>query len=153
MKKESNAIFMHKISHSRMFNVYSEIEILDQEENNLLLKQNEKNADYYTLPKESVEEIKHELENDKLYEDIYTIDPPVLDGYSHKIFISSNNKSKEIECSNLGAWNLKDDYNYINDDFKSNLEYTKEIVKLIYKIQDILNKNNIKYNILQLKID
>ena len=80
--------------------------------------------------------------------------PPVLDGSSHKLYISNGEQDMGIECSNLWYWfeeEIKDDYEsnlYDETETKEVIEYTRHLINFIKEVQHILEKNSIDYYIL-----
>ena len=135
MKK---VLFKHELKDAYEMPI-SSITIIDNTTNNVII--NEKT---YSIPIESINYIKEILNDEDLYSNKDVLFPPILDGTSHNIILSSN-KKKEIECFNLWYWDEEgafDDYN------KEDIKYTKLIINLINNIQNILNKNKIKFYII-----
>ena len=95
---------------------------------------------YYSIPKTEINTIKEKINQTiSMYKN--EIDnPPMLDGTIHEISLSLNDKELNLTCNNLGYFNdsTLDDVKY---------EFTKYIVWLINDIQNVLNTNNIEFDI------
>lgn len=120
----------------------SNIVIFDKIEDNVVI-----NGFEFTLSIEYIEKVKRLLSNEKLYEDIEMLFPPVLDGTSHEILLSYT-KTKKINCFNLWYWKDANSFENCREKNKDEIEYTKLIINLIDGIQKILDEKNIDFNII-----
>lgn len=130
-----------------------EFYILDIDKDNILIIEHGKKHSY-TISKEDLESIKKMLSNNTLFKKCDVVFPPVLDGTSHEIYINNGMDDIEIECSNLWYW-LEEEVNNNNNSIATDedVEYTKELVRLFKKVQEIIITNNITYNILDIEED
>lgn len=105
----------------------------------------------YTIPISDIEKIKVILSDDKIYAHTKFLDAPILDGTQHDLYFSDLDKSIETECHNLWFWLDEkefDDEFVLNYNTKEQIEYTKLMIDVISKIQDILNHNKINFHII-----
>lgn len=135
----SKIIFKHELKDAYGMPLGS-ITIKDDTKDNLIIEDEK-----ITLSNESIEKIKELLNNKDLELNAEVVFPPVLDGTIHELFFNG----KKIECCNL--WYFKDDSDYQENEVftKDDIKYTKAIVNLINEIQNILNNNNIDFDILE----
>ena len=75
--------------------------------------------------------------------------PPVLDGSEHEMYFD-NNDGVEITGFNVWYWLDEKEIDNEHNDMETEEERnnTKAIIKYIKEVQKILDKNNIKYQIL-----
>lgn len=138
----NKVLFKHELKDAWMEPI-SSISIIDDIKYNVII-----NDHKLIISSNAIEDLKKLLNNDKLYSNGHVLFPPILDGTYHEILLS-NDKSKRIKCLNLWYWNKKEiSNNCRKDDKPEDIEYTQLVIDLIRNIQKILNKNNIKFYIL-----
>lgn len=134
----NNVIFKHELCDAWSMPINS-IMVLDSEEDNIIIDEEK-----HTIPYEDIETIKESLDNPILYNKKEILSPPILDGTTHKVYLTDGSMSSKITALNLWYW-LEDSEEEYEED---KLEYTLAIVKTICDVQEELDKNSIKFNIL-----
>lgn len=147
VKKKYHVIFVHSMNKAN-WDFNSEIIILDQPKDNLyIFKESKDNYEVYTLNDEDLNNLKDKLNNKALYdEERIMISPALLDGTSHKIDLINQDNATQIDASNLRYFSddtLKGKEEYFD---KEDIEYTKLIIDILTTVQELLNKNNISFD-------
>lgn len=131
----------------------NKILVLDKKENNVIITHGY--FDYYkeyTITIDDINKFKELLMNETIYKRTEVLSSPILDGSSHQLYISNLNDSIEINCYNIWYWNGKNILDKINADEKisqNEIDYTKMIIKIINQLQSILDKNKIKFTVIE----
>lgn len=145
-------LFKHELSDAWQEPI-NKILVLDKKENNIIITHGY--FDYYkeyTIPIEDINKFKELLMNETIYKRTEVLFPPILDGSSHQLYFSNMNDSVEIECYNIWYWNGNDKLDKIKVDEKvsqNEIDYTKTIIKIINELQKLLDKNKIKFTIIE----
>ena len=139
----NNILFKHELTGAWNEPVNS-ITIIDNTKDNVLIYKKK-----YTISSDYIDQIKELLNNPILKSEGELLFAPVLDGTNHNILLS--NKIK-ISCHNLWYWDDKTLSEHSKKE-KEKYEYTKALIDLINSIQEILNKNNIDFYILDCDCD
>lgn len=153
LNRKYKIIFSHYLSDAWGMPL-EEFYLIDDEQNNVVRYNCETDKQYtYTVPYEDIKEY-IDLLNDtsNIFKETEVIYPSVLDGMHHTIYLRSDEKNITLECSNLAYWMSHQPkiYEYEKNNYKEeNVEYTKNIIKIFKKIQQILRKNNIRYKLLK----
>lgn len=147
VNQKYHAIFIHSMNKAN-WDFNSEIIILDQPKDNLyIFKESKDNYEVYTLNDEDLNNLKDKLNNKALYdEERIMISPALLDGTSHKIDLINQDNATQIDASNLRYFSddtLKGKEEYFD---KEDIEYTKLIIDILTTVQELLNKNNISFD-------
>ncbi len=147
VNQKYHAIFIHSMNKAN-WDFNSEIIILDKPKDNLyIFKESKDNYEVYTLNNKDLNNLKDKLNNQALYdEERIMISPAILDGTSHKIDLINQDNSKQIYASNLRYFSddtLKGKEEYFD---KEDIEYTKLIIDILTTVQELLNKNNISFD-------
>ena len=152
LNKNNKIIFKHDLKDAWQ-QPEDEFYILDSDKDNIVIIKHGKKYNY-SISREDLESIKKLLSNSILYKNCDVVFPPVLDGTSHEIYISSGDAFREFECSNLWYW-LEEEVNNDNNSIATDedVEYTRELVNVFRKVQKILTDNNIVHNILDIEDD
>ena len=118
--------------------LFSKIVISDEETDNVIVNDNR-----YSISYDDINEIKELLKNEDLSLNGEIVPSPVLDGNLYRISYGN----KDIACYNLWYW--KDEEPFAKSDIvtENDVKLTKAVIDLINKIQVILKKNNIRYNL------
>lgn len=147
VNQKYHAIFIHSMNKAN-WDFNSEIIILDQPKDNLyIFKESKDNYEVYTLNNKDLNNLKDKLNNKALYdEERIMISPAVLDGTSHKIDLINQDNATQIDASNLIYFSddtLEGKEKYFD---KDDIEYTKLIIDILTTVQELLNKNNISFD-------
>lgn len=147
-------IFAHTLSNA-WFNRMRTIFILDTEKDNIFTFDFIKNIrKSYTISDEYINLIKDAItkSSDIIFKDIAIPDPPLFDGFFDDFYISNFKEYRFVDgvhCHNLSYF--REDINKMYFPEKKIEEqkiYAIKLVKVIDIMQDVLNKNNIDFKIL-----
>ena len=117
---------------------FSKIVINDEEVDNVIVNDNK-----YSINYDDINEIKELFKNEDLSLNGDIVSPPVLDGDLYRIEYGN----KDISCYNLWYW--KDEEPFVKNDMvtENDVKLTKAVINMVNRIQDILKRNNIRYNL------
>lgn len=151
VNKKYHVIFKYRIDNFYI-DLDNEIIILDKEQDNVYIhKKHSEEYEKYSLNKEDIKLIKDKINNKALYKNDVAnlITPAVLDGNDHTIKLFNNDDYAFIYGSNL-EYLCDEVYSEVKDKYeKEEIEFTKEVMDIIYMVQDILNKNNIPFDMFE----
>ena len=116
----------------------NKIIILDEEMDNVIVNDNK-----YSISYDDIDEIKEFFKNENLSLNGDIVNPPVLDGTFYKISYGD----KDFSCYNLWYWKEEDPFVKGDIVTETDVKFTKAVVDMLNRIQVILRKNNIKFNV------
>ena len=152
LNNKHKVLFKHELSDAWMVPI-NKIIVLDKKDKNIIITYGyHDNYKEYSISADDIKSFKSLLMNKKLYSDSEILFPPILDGASHQLYFSNFDDSIEKDCYNIWYWNGNDLLNKMKGDEKtpqSSIDYTKMIIKIINQLQSILDKNNIKFTIIE----
>ena len=139
--REHNIIFEYRLGDAWGMPDYW-LFIFDKESDNVFYYK-EKEVVSKTISKNELDAIKtFILDNEILFDDdMLAVCPPILDGTTDYITVSTNDKTRSFECGNTWYWLENDVMN--SDREVGDKEYTKTIVDLLLLIRKILLKHDI----------
>ena len=101
------------------------------------------NDNKYSISYDDIDEIKELFKNENLSLNGDIVNPPVLDGTFYKISYGD----KDFSCYNLWYWKEEDPFVKGDIVTETDVKFTKAVVDMLNRIQVILRKNNIKFNV------
>lgn len=159
LNQKNKILFIHKSTNTRDFSVRTILISDCNKENNVIVDEDILIADMniinnvanYTIPINDIKKIKMILSDSTIYAHTEILDAPILDGSQHDLYFSDLDKHIETECYNLWFWLDEKEF---DDDLilmgktKEKIEYTRLVIDVISKLQNILNQNNINFHII-----
>lgn len=145
-------LFKHKLCDAWLKPI-NKILVLDKQENNIIITYGYFDIyKEYTIAIDDINKFKELLMNETIYKRTEVLSPPILDGSSHQLYISNLNDSIEIDCHNIWYWNGDNRLDNIQSNEKisqNEIDYTKMIIKITNQLQSILDKNKIKFTVIE----
>ena len=142
--REYNIIFEYRLGDAWGMPDYW-LFIIDKDNNNVCYyKENE--SVFKTISKNEIETIKKYIFNNQILfdDDKLEVCPPILDGTSDYITVSTNEKTRSFDTGNTWYW-LENDV-MKSDNEIGDKEYTKAIVDLLLLIRKTLLKHDLIIN-------
>ena len=104
---EEDTLFKYELSDAWHMPIF-EIAILDKKEKNVILTGYYRQENVFTIPEESLREIRNIIDDDNLFKIEEVEDALVLDGYINTFFINNGKGLKEIVAYNLSYIDVKE---------------------------------------------